>query len=559
MRIKKYVLILSGLISFIAINSHAATLEQIDPSRFPKSLESTRKPTVKSSRITLPAPSETPIQGAHQIKFVLHKLTVQGGWAIPNEKLRPYYESKLGKTITVAELQQIVNQITTFYRNQGYILTQAILPPQEIEHGNVVIRIMEGFIDNVSVEGDITPEIKRLLTTYARRVASVRPLHADTLERYALLADDIPGLIVKTMITPSKNKIGAADLIFVVERNKYEAAVSYDNRGTKILGPHRLTLTGNYYGLGTAGNTAFRVIGTIPDWEDIQYYELSHGQGIGISEWRIDLSASHTITRPRTSLGGGPILNLIGNSTRVTAQLSYPIIRTRQQNLSLIGGFRLLNTDTKTFVGKLFDDKLRVLNIGGTYDLADPYGVNLLALMLHQGLNTIGAKSSPQTRTGGRLDFTRIESHITRIHSLPQNFSLLLAAGGQIAFNELLSAEEFGIGGTQFGSAYDPSEITGDHGIAGKAELRYDIKKQFSDYIQGPQLYVFYDGGIVWNINRPQQPSRDSLTSIGGGMRVNAFKDHLSVSLEIAKPITRKVANHNNKDARVFVTITGRT
>lgn len=44
-----------------------------------------------------------------------------------------------------------------------------------------------------------------------------------------------------------------------------------------------------------------------------------------------------------------------------------------------------------------------------------------------------------------------------------------LAATAQTSFGQsLLSPKQFGVGGSQFGRGYDPSEITGDSGVAGK-------------------------------------------------------------------------------------------
>jgi len=53
--------------------------------------------------------------------------------------------------ITVAELQQIVQDITNYYRNNGYILSRAVLPPQHVANGVVYVQVIEGYIDHVKV------------------------------------------------------------------------------------------------------------------------------------------------------------------------------------------------------------------------------------------------------------------------------------------------------------------------------------------------------------------------------------------------------------------------
>ena len=129
---------------------------------------------------------------------------------------------------------------------------------------------------------------------------------------------------------------------------------------------------------------------------------------------------------------------------------------------------------------------------------------------------------------------------------------------GQYSKDGLLSTEECGIGGSQFGRAYDFSEILGDSCMAGSLELRYAINTQGSS-LQYTQLYTFYDGGKTSNHN-PLNASDNrtkSLTSTGLGVRFGIWK-FLSGSLEAAKPLTRDVANEGNKDTRVFASISAR-
>jgi hemolysin activation/secretion protein len=109
-----------------------------------------------------------------------------------------------------------------------------------------------------------------------------------------------------------------------------------------------------------------------------------------------------------------------------------------------------------------------------------------------------------------------------------------LSAQGQYGFNPLLTGEQFAFGGAQTGRGYDPGALTGDRGIGGSIELRYD--QGFTMFpVQAVQPYVFYDAARVWNVQNAA-PTGPSINSAGGGLRFwlpyNIFGD-----IEIARTL----------------------
>ena len=112
--------------------------------------------------------------------------------------------------------------------------------------------------------------------------------------------------------------------------------------------------------------------------------------------------------------------------------------------------------------------------------------MNLVDVEVSQGLNVLGASDDGDdnlSRVGGRSDFFKVAATAQRVQDLgflKHDLGLLLSVGGQKSANALLSVEEFGLGGTDFGRAYDPSELTGDEALAGRIELRHDLDEVLS-------------------------------------------------------------------------------
>jgi hemolysin activation/secretion protein len=92
--------------------------------------------------------------------------------------------------------------------------------------------------------------------------------------------------------------------------------------------------------------------------------------------------------------------------------------------------------------------------------------------------------------------------------------------------------------------------VTGDDGLAGSLELRYGRSlgnAWFSSY----QIYGFYDLGTVWNMAVSDAARRQSLASLGGGVRVTLMRG-VTAAIELARPLTRTPAPEGNKAVRIF-------
>jgi hemolysin activation/secretion protein len=135
--------------------------------------------------------------------------------------------------------------------------------------------------------------------------------------------------------------------------------------------------------------------------------------------------------------------------------------------------------------------------------------------------------------------FTKITAEVQRQQSIAENWSLLLALEGQVAFTDLLSEEKIGLGGPLYGRGYDPSQIIGDEGFAGKIELQYGRElglSWFKDY----QAYAFFDGGYVHDRHKLVKQDNHLMTT-GLGVRSN-FTDRLSGFVQVAKQLTKSAA-----------------
>ena len=534
-----------------------ATAQQVPPTAEPGRIEKRFEAPPVPKAVEDPVVPETerplPPAKAKKIRFTLTGLVVEGSTVYDDKHFLPFYEKHLGKEVSLALIYDVAATISAEYRNDGYILSRAVVPPQRIRNGVVHLRTIEGFIHTVFIEGDILgPE--RLLKAYADKISQSRPLRSGTLERYLLLAGDLPGVTAKGVLTPSPEVTGASDLVVILSHAKADGFVSLDNRGSRFVGPHEI-------GIGTNLNSTFgfyerfgiRFIGATQT-DELKLYEATFDEPLGTEGTKLSLTYSRTLSEPGFTLKP---LNVDSTNTTVRAALSHPFIRSRGENLTLRANFTYRNSTTNVLSSKLSEDRIRSAGLEMTYDFVDRFrGVNLIDLKFSRGLDILNETTSGSadlTRALGKSDFTKVTTELSRLQRLFGNFTVLAIATGQWAADEMLASEEFGAGGARFGRAYDASEITGDHGAAGLLELQYGRSIQHSLF-QSFQLYGFYDFGATWRKTPgANEPRRQTLASAGFGLRYNLTRA-ISGYVEVAQPLTRSVSTEGD-DPRAFFSL----
>lgn len=505
-------------------------------------------------------------EGAEQIFLTLDSIELEGVTAYDIKELRPVYESKLGQNVSLADIYGISTALTSKYRNDGYILTQVIVPPQTIQDGAVRLRVIEGFVDNVTVEGDDQESALKLIRRYANAIRTGQALNISDLERYLLLINDLPGVEARSVLSPSRAVTGASDLRIIVERDSYDAFVGLDNFGSRFLGPVQGSAAGSANSL--FGNneriTGQAVIAADPGEFELGFFSVGYTQpvgdiGLGLGT-QVELQASHTSTEPGFNLDE---FNVKGRSQFFSARLVHPFIRSRSQNLSAHVGFDWRNVESSNDLEPTRDDNIRAVRIGGRYEFLDTLvgvGINSISAELSQGLDILGASSTGDlnlSRAAGDSEFTKVTADAQRLQRITSNLNALFAARGQWSANPLLSSEEFGVGGINSVRAYDPSEIIGDDGFSGTVELQLNRPFRW-DLVDDYQLYSFIDSGRVFNQDATTSSLvTDTLTAVGFGMRTD-FHSGTEAGWALAFPLNRDVSTQQDSDPRLYVNVSHR-
>lgn len=521
-----------------------------EPEALERQLERVPEP-LTGPTVIFPELLERPIPpGVKGPSFVLEGIELEGVTVYDESKLTSFFENKIGQSVTFQDLRGIAQAITDKYRNDGYILSRAIFPMQVVEEGCVRLQVLEGYFSSYVIDESYEGPKDRL-EAYAKKIIRSRPLKNRELERYLLLMNDLPGLEVTSVIRPASGIPGAAVLVLQVREKRLSVAAELNNRGSRFVGPHHLSLSVQAEGyLGWDERISGRMLAA-SQTDEMRYANLTYHQTFGSEGLTGYVSGAYSTQEPGFTLNQ---FDVDSRSRTLTFGVEYPLLRSRNKNFRLGLDFDIRNSRSEIADVLFSRDRIRSLRLRATYDFLDSLGgVNVIQTELSQGISIFGASDDTDqnlSRFKGKPEYTKISAYLSRNQHLFDKWSVFAAVTGQYAFDTLLSSEEFAFGGANFGSAYDASEITGDHGAAIRTEARWSWTGEPITWVQ---LYGFHDYGCVWRRESTRESQLDA-ASAGFGIRLRAGKN-LSATAEIAKPLTRKVGAEDDREARAFFSV----
>lgn len=449
-------------------------------------------------------PSST-ANAASDVQIPVQQFHIQGNTLFDSQTLLTRLEDLQGRDLTLAELYQAADRITVFYRDQGYLLSRAYLPAQEIgDDGQVIIAILEGRYGSVTLDnqGRVNDRVPQALLS---GLASGDVVETKALERRALLLNDLPGTRANASLSAGA-AVGESNFtVRLDDEPRVRSTSTVDNYGNRHTGQIRLGTQldiASPFGIGDAVSLNL----SLSDEEQLYYqarYDLpvsAWGTRAGVSASKMDYELA----------GDFEALEAVGTATTVGLFVTHPWIRSRNLNVNTH-----LQVDRKSLEDELFDGffvterKARNVTLGVSGDWRDGFGggsVNAFSASWVQGRIK---GDVPESGSFGKLQVS-----LLRLQRLGDRFSLYTALQGQMTGDNLDSSEKLSLGGAYGVRAYPSGEASADEGAIVNVELRYQWQPEW-------QLMMFADGGYARLVRQPNQPGDYHRNLSGAGFGVN--------------------------------------
>ncbi|MGY0572733.1 ShlB/FhaC/HecB family hemolysin secretion/activation protein [Bradyrhizobium sp. RDM12] len=486
-------------------------------------------------------------------QFVLRGINISGAHVISRDRISALYQPYLGKKVSQADLAAIAGAIGDLYRAQGFHLSRAIVPPQDIADGRVRIQVIEGAIVQADLQGDgaeqfgVRPMLGPVLAEQPSRLA--------TLGRQLFLINGRPGVrITDTALEEIGGATGRFRLTVYLKTWHVFTSFGLDNLGSSSVGPWQTYATGAFNSYLTPGDTLAVNLSTIAnDPRELGFARLSYDAPVGVDGVRLGASALYSAVRP------GDARRLDSDITTTEAfevRASTIPFMSQSSGLTLTMAGTFSNVSEHDLFGPYYNDHIRTASLTADYRLQDNFGgTNYATLTYRQGLDVFGASHFDDdllSRDGASSNFSVLNFWFTRYQALNDNWSLKLSAASQTAWRPLFTSQQFYLGGAAFGRGYGAAEISGDNGLAGSLELRFDQSLNFR-YWSGYQLYAFSDAGAVWN-DGYRLGDGLALTSAGAGVRF--FLPHdFQADFGIAVPLSYRSPDNERRSPRFLFTL----
>lgn len=549
------VVLLAAVVTSVSAQAQQANQPAYDPRQTEKHFEGLQSGQGTAARSRLPMPRVSHAEGRADTKplFVLRQIAVSGAVAIPSNRLSVAFQPYIGKKVSQADLNAIATGVSDIYRAAGFHLSRAIIPPQDIQDGRIRLQVVEGGITEVVLKGEGAEQfgIRPMLNV----VTAERPSRLATMERQLLLINGRPGVHIEdTALEEIGTTTGRFRLTVYLKAWHLFTSFGIDNLGSSSISPWQSYATAAFNSYLAPGDSLVVNLSTTPaDPRQLAFGRVAYDVPVGTDGARIGASGYYSEVWP------GDARHVYSDNTKIESfefHGSVVPLQSQKSSLTLTAAMVFSNATENEVFGPIYGDHIRFASLTSDYRLQDNFGgTNYLTLNYRQGLDILGASYLGDdflSREGASSDFSALNFWFTRYQTLSDAWSVKFAGAGQWASSPLFISQQFYLGGAAFGRGYGSAEISGDNGVAGTLELRFDHKLNFR-YLSGYQLYGFVDSGVAWNDGYSFSDGL-SLTSVGGGVRFFLLDD-LQADIGIAVPLSYRAPDNSSRSARFLFSL----
>ncbi len=470
--------------------------------------------------------------------FFVREIALEGNQAISTADLLPIVVPYEGREVTLNKLNELAGKIEQQYRLKGYVTTLAYIPPQKVENQRLILRVMEGKVRKLYIEGN-----KWFSKWAIRRYWHFKEgeiLYYNKMSHNLRRMNETPDRQVRGILRPGE-KTGTTDVYLkVTDHFPGHASFQFDNQGVRSTGKRRFGFAAHYNNF------------VIPD--SIMYVGTVFGRNFGsiFAQYMVPVNSygtklifsfSHSQVAPKKEFKSSDI-NSISQSYFVSLRQVLYEGDHLISNASL--GYDFKDSTTHDTTGTRRRDRLRILRPGLDLTYYDRWGITTFNEDTSFGTKLFGASSENNALAGrqsARPDFVKFENTLTRLVNFPYRTSLVAKISSQVSTAKLTPQEEFYLGGANTVRGYPEGDYLGDQGVLLNIEytvpfffLPHDWQLPHSNQPlqKDCQFVFFFDEGYA-RLRGPaitETPKRH-LMGAGAGVRIH-FTKFLTANLSVA-------------------------
>jgi hemolysin activation/secretion protein len=473
-------------------------------------------------------------------RFEIRRYVIEGATLVSAAELEAATHPFTGKSKNFADVQRALEAIEKTFTGKGFSAVQVILPEQELEKGEVRFKVVEAKIGKVIVEGNKNFDevnIRRSLPSLKEGQAPNTQSVADNLR----VANESASKQTTVLLRGGAEEAQVDAVVRVADENPLKYSLSFDNSGTPNTGMYRVGFGFQHSNLWDRDHTMSWQYITAPNddvhtqrlvaYPNKQVFILGGSYHIPLYSLgdSIDLSAGYS------NVNSGVVQNLFniaGSGTVAGIRYNFNLPRWGDIEHKLAFGW-----DWRAY-------ESRVTQLGSQVQLVPDITVRPISVTYSGTHRSATSETSayfgiyqnipgPRDASLGAFNLSRVGADawyflqrygISHNRSFANDVQLRASFSGQLTRDQLVSGEQYGLGGADSVRGFTEREIANDYGFRGSVEL---YSPDFAGILK-PALsnarvraLTFYDWGRIQR-NRPTilEVQRQSISSAGVGVRL---------------------------------------
>lgn len=448
------------------------------------------------------------------IKVLINDVIVDKSEILSQQEINDITCELKGKNATIEDINNAVFKINNLYKSKDCVTAKAILPPQKLDGGVVIIKLIEGHVGKIVVMGNKHTREAYIVDKLTQQPDDI--LQLKILENDLIKFNNNNDVKLRAKLKAGA-EVGTTDVYLIAtDPNPFHITPTFDGAGRESVGVLRGglsftddSLTG-YRDRLTIGTNLAR--STNIAYANYDYPIFNHGTRVG---------GSFSFSRINVTQGEYENFDIVGHSYNYGTFITHPIISKPNFNLTSNLGFNFKQSRTFWADVPLPGNQVRSLVTGFNARYDTKNGIWYSNHNFSNGLDILG----------GNAKFFKYEGNLIRVHNFGHGIVGLFRAETQLTPDVLVPVEQYQLGGISSVRGFTEGLVTGNNAYLLSSELMFPMfllpKKvqgfKLRDRVKGV-MFIDHGGSFPYRGRNVSARHTDYLTSMGLGLRVSISK-----------------------------------
>ena len=451
------------------------------------------------------APTGATVAADNGVRVAVKEVRFTPSEILSAEALEAVAADYRGKQVSLTELQQLAARVNALYKAKGVVTALATIPQQDVTAGVIEVRLVEGRVGAVRVEGNASTETDFITNRLGLQAGQLVDLYK--LEQGLVWFNRTNDVRLQAELKPGAVFSTTDIQVGVTEPPRHEMLLTLDNMGSKLTGAWR-------------AGVSYRNRSLLGLRDDLSLsYTRARGQDSRAASYSVAANRyggrlSLGLYEDRTSIEYGPLssLNITGESRARVLSFRQPVWIDARSQWDIVAGTkrRVSSNEIDDVFLQRTDSKDRSLGAEWQWN-NDASAVTASYIKYWTDATVLSREKYQIDRASLRYN-----------QLLTESISLRGSLGGQWARDKNLpSGEQFFLGGEGSVRGYPVGTYSGDQGYTVNLELHHPLlNTTVGSQTLASTGFFFVDHGRTAPFRPPASllPAHEKLTGIGWGL-----------------------------------------